>query len=271
MLYDRIWRRFGSIPPAVRRLLSVSAKSLPADVVNVLASPLIALRGRKPTVPPGDRLRYLAGALGMSSHQGFYSAMRSQWNDRAPVTPPVNDGAIDGVAGRSLVEHMMLTDAAQYLADDILVKVDRAAMSVSLETRVPLLDHRVVEFALSLPADFKVRDGVGKWLLRQVLYRHVPRTLVDRPKTGFVVPLAQWLRQPPLRDWAESLLSESRLRDEGYLDASRIRARWQQHVSGRYEWHGSLWAVLMFQSWLAEQLPATAAPRAHAAVGGMRT
>lgn len=143
----------------------------------------------------------------------------------------------------------MAVDTLSYLPDDILVKMDRAAMGVSLENRAPFLDHHVVEFAWRLPLSFKICNGLGKWILRQVLYRHVPKGLVERPKAGFRVPLAEWLRGP-LRDWAEALLDERRLRQEGFFDPRPIRRKWNEHLSGRESWESHLWSVLMFQAWL---------------------
>jgi len=144
---------------------------------------------------------------------------------------------------------MMYLDQQTYLPDDILVKVDRAAMGVSLETRVPMLDHSIVEFAWSLPIDYKIRNGVTKWPLRNVLYRHVPRELVERPKTGFGIPIAEWLRGP-LRDWVESLIKPERLKAEGYLQPEPISEKWREHLSGRRNWGYYIWDVVMFQSWL---------------------
>jgi asparagine synthase (glutamine-hydrolysing) len=149
-------------------------------------------------------------------------------------------------------QRMMLWDALTYLPDDILTKVDRAAMGVSLETRVPFLDHRVVELAWKMPLDVKIRNGVGKWPVRQVLYKYVPKELIERPKAGFAVPVGQWMRGP-LREWASDLLDEKRIQREGYFSPKLVQQLWDQHLSGNYDWTPRLWAILMFQSWLDDK------------------
>ncbi len=210
----------------------------------------------------------------------MYKALVSHWTDPSSVVlgaseprSVIDDIALEG-SGLSPVEHMCLLDQMSYLPDDILVKVDRAAMSASLETRVPLLDHRLVEFAWRLPMNQKIRDGSTKWLLRQVLYQYVPRQLIERPKQGFAIPLDQWLRGP-LREWAEDLLGPARLNREGWFDVKAVRAKWEQHLRGERNWQFHLWDVLMFQAWHAAETTTVlpAAPRSgtieHAVPSGL--
>jgi asparagine synthase (glutamine-hydrolysing) len=153
---------------------------------------------------------------------------------------------------------VMYSDATSYLPDDILCKVDRASMAVSLETRVPFLDHRVAELAARIPLSLKLRDGKGKHVVRELLYRHVPRELIERPKTGFAVPVAEWIKGP-LRDWAEDLLDSRRMAEDGWFDPDIVHRRWQDHLSGRRSSPQALWAILMFQSWSRQEKSQVAA------------
>jgi asparagine synthase (glutamine-hydrolysing) len=203
----------------------------------------------------GEKLHKGASLLGSRNVADLYQGMVSHWSDPVGLvlgaTEPatVLTDASPALQGLCDVELMMAMDMLSYLPDDILVKVDRAAMGVSLETRVPFLDHRVVQFAWSLPLSYKLRGGVTKWPVRQLLYRHVPRELIERPKMGFGVPIDIWLRGP-LREWAETLLAEPRLRAEGFFDPAPIRSKWAEHLSGQRNWQHHLWDVLMFQAWL---------------------
>lgn len=210
--------------------------------------PLVLRRFIKPLLPNGV-LKAGIDALDLDT---FYRFMNTQWKEypKLVLGEGVQYGHREFPPGLDAMSRMMYSDMGDYLPDDILVKVDRAAMHHSLEARVPLLDHRIVEFAWQLPIDFKRHNGVGKWPLRQVLYRHVPAELVDRPKRGFAVPMHKWLRSE-LRDWAEEMLAEQRLRSEGFFDVQAVRAEWQMHLSGSKSRHYALWAVLMFQQWLA--------------------
>lgn len=226
-------------------------RMIPAPLRQGIAAMLVPL-------PAPQRIEKLLTILGATSREDLYLRVRSHWMDTESMILGANEPD-------SLLRHpdtwrfvksfevwMMSLDACGYMPDDILVKVDRAAMANSLETRVPLLDHRVVEFAARLPLSMKIRDGRGKWVLRQLLYRYVPQSLVDRPKAGFAVPLGSWLRGP-LREWAEDLLQEPKLRKEGYFDAKRIQEIWQEHLNGRADRSNRLWSILIFQAWLADQ------------------
>lgn len=205
-----------------------------------------------------DKVHKLTSALSAADRELFYSALTTHWQQ--PENVVLNSSVAPTMLNTPSMwpktdtyEHwMMAMDANQYMTDDILVKVDRAAMANSLETRVPLLDHRVVEFAWSLPLEYKIRNGTGKWVLREILYRHVPREMIERPKKGFSVPLEKWLRGP-LRDWAEALLENERLQKEGYFNPLPIRKLWQEHLGGKRNNALKLWSVLTFQAWLEKQ------------------
>jgi asparagine synthase (glutamine-hydrolysing) len=255
----RLWSRLRARPLAWRRLAARMLTSVSPHAWNRVAS-LLA-----PLLPPslqfanvGEKLHKGAGVLDSRSIDDLYLGLTSHWRDPGAI---VLRGQEPGPSLMELASHlhgfddmqrMMALDLTLYLPDDILVKVDRAAMGVSLETRVPFLDHEVVEFAMSLPGAMKLRGGVTKWALRQVLYRHVPAALIERPKMGFGVPIGTWLRGP-LRDWAAALLDESRLRREGYFEPEPITRRWREHLSGQRNWQHALWNVLMFQAWLEHQ------------------
>jgi asparagine synthase (glutamine-hydrolysing) len=201
-------------------------------------------------------LHRLAGLITSPSIGELYPRLMSQWQPEDGLVLGASsnvDTPMDVWATSPDLQHAMRRwDLHQYLPDDLLVKVDRAAMSASLESRAPLLDHHIAELAFAMPNRVLQRDGVGKWVLRRVLDRYVPRELIDRPKTGFSIPLGEWLRGP-LREWAETLLAPSQLRAQGYLDATKVERTWQQHLSGNYDRSPYLWNVLMFQAWLANR------------------
>lgn len=199
--------------------------------------------------------RQYADLLETRSESEFYQRRVTKWQGAeevvlgAKIPPTIFSDESQQPKTDSFFHRMMAIDFMSYLPDDIMCKVDRAAMANSLETRIPLLSQDIISFAWSLPLELKTQGGVGKWPLRQVLDRYVPRELIDRPKRGFNVPIPQWLRGE-LRPWAEELLSEKRLRDEGFFDVAKIRQQWSEHLSGRHNRTESLWSVLMFQAWL---------------------
>ncbi|HJR16278.1 MAG TPA: asparagine synthase (glutamine-hydrolyzing) [Gemmatimonadales bacterium] len=251
-----MWQRVGWLPSGARGLLAGAITTVSPSHWNRVLGAFMALAPSRLRYPnPGDKLHKLALVLGARDPDEVYLGLTSHWQQPSSVVLQGGDpGGLpgNGLGGAELsdfTQRMMFLDLIGYLPDDILVKVDRAAMGVSLETRVPMLDHQVVEFAWSLPLSMKIRGGQGKWLLRQVLDKYVPRDLIDRPKSGFDVPIGGWLRGP-LRSWAELLLDERRLRQEGFFDAREVRTRWNEHLSGRRDWQQALWNVLMFQAWL---------------------
>lgn len=235
----RLWEKVAWCPGPIRRAAGMGAR---------LASIFL---------PRKQRWAMVSELLGAIDGADVYTRFHSHWHDHRSVVLGGHDALRTWPTQRlihegALEQQMTFIDAVTYLPDDILVKVDRASMGVSLEARVPLLDQRVVEFAWQLPMSMKVRKGRTKWLLRRVLDRYVPSELIDRPKMGFGVPIDSWLRGP-LRDWAETLLDEKRLAREGYFHPGQIRRKWSEHLSGHANWHYLLWDVLMFQSWLESQ------------------
>jgi asparagine synthase (glutamine-hydrolysing) len=241
------------LPQPLRRALGHAIDALPGAAVSAT---LRALPQRLRPVHGEQKLAKIAALLGEGDAGGIYRRLVSLWPAPEELVPGAAepqgllwDRRIADLCP-NVAERMMLLDALTYLPDDILTKVDRASMAVALEVRVPLLNHRVVELAWRLPLAMKLRHGTSKWALRQILYRHVPPALMDRPKQGFSVPLAQWLRGP-LAAWAEDLLSPAALAGSGWLAPQPILLRWREHRRGIRDWSQSLWAVLMLQSWLA--------------------
>lgn len=248
-------RRMEGVPGPLRHAAAMAMTSMRPgtwDRLSGMGGRLLA-GGSKPRLV-GERMHKMARLLGAEGMAGRYRTLMSFWDRPGDLVPGAREkqDELDAILGAStpieLEERMMLSDQRGYLADDLLAKVDRASMAVSLEARVPLLDHRVVEFGWRVPLHMKIRGGEGKWLLRQVLYKRVPKSLMDRPKTGFTVPIADWLRGP-LREWGESLLQPSSLAEGGVFDPAPIRRAWTDMQQGRNPNATGLWAVLQFQDW----------------------
>jgi len=259
MWVDGIARNAGAVPGPLRKVAAAAMTSLsPHTWDSVFETLGPVLPGKLRQRNPGDKLHKMAGILNASGASEIYQGLVGHWRagdgivPGAVPPPTIVERPADWPDLPGFTEHMMHLDGVTYLPDDILTKVDRASMAVGLEARVPLLDHRVVEFAWSLPLALKTGGNVAKRTLRNVLYRHVPRELVERPKMGFALPIHEWLRGP-LRDWAEDLLDEKRLQSEGFFSPGPVREKWRQHLSGARNWQHHLWDVLMFQAWLETQ------------------
>jgi asparagine synthase (glutamine-hydrolysing) len=251
---QRIWPMLSILPTGLRRIGRDMAYRLsPEQWDRVFSAFNPILPGKFQLRSAGEKLHKLANAVGASDTDALYRSYVSQWHNPEQVvignveTSPLMDDARICPAGLHYVEKMMYLDQITYLPFDILCKVDRATMSTSLEARVPFLDNDVARFAWSLPISTKLHSGISKWPLRQLLKRYIPDKLFERPKTGFGIPVGEWLRGP-LRDWAESMLSEQRLRSDGYFQSDVVRKQWQEHLSGRRNLQHSLWSVLMFQA-----------------------
>jgi asparagine synthase (glutamine-hydrolysing) len=255
---ERLWKRLRLIPRPIRAQMGAALRGVSPHRWDVIVDGLTrVLPERYHVVNPGHKIHKTASFVGVKTPDDMYRAVMTHWPDPSavagapePLTVLTTPSAWPSFT--NVIQRMMYFDLVSELPDDILVKVDRAAMAVSLESRAPYLDHRVAEFAWRIPLHQKVRNGVGKWILRQLLYRYVPQSLIDRPKMGFGVPIDLWLRGP-LRSWAEDLLAPDRLRSEGYFNPEAITEVWNEHQSGQRNHSHLLWGVLMFQAWLAEQ------------------
>ncbi|MBU1627038.1 asparagine synthase (glutamine-hydrolyzing) [bacterium] len=259
LLGQSIWNKLKLVPRTLRSIIAGSISSVsPQRWDEIYKAISFILPAKLRVRMAGDKLHKLMEVIDKESPEAFYRELISLWKSPSSIVldshepPTVITDNSQWTDMNDFVLRMMYLDSMTYLPDDILVKVDRAAMGVSLETRVPFLDHNVVEFAWKLPVSLKIRNGQSKWILRQVLYKYVPAKLIDRPKMGFGVPIDTWLCGP-LRDWAESLLNSQRIREEGFFNPDPIREKWNEHLSGKRKWHYHLWNVLMFQAWLEAQ------------------
>lgn len=255
---QKMMSKLRGVPGPLRALGGSAIRAIPAKLLNMALEPIRSTpQGKEPN---GQRLHRLANYVRSRTTEELHRKMVSVW--RFPEAAVIGGDSPPSILADHLpprgslsdVERMMQLDMLAYMPDDILCKVDRATMAVALESRAPLLDHRVAEFIWALPEHFKYRDGKSKWLLRQVLYKYVPPALIERPKMGFEVPIGLWLRGG-LHDWAEALLAPDRLKREGYLDEKVISRLWSEHQAESHNWGAQLWNVLMFQAWLEEYGP----------------
>lgn len=249
-----IWQKIGWIPPNLRHIAAGGITAITPGIWDNIFDKVNAVLPKNLRYSSwGDYLHKLAKVLPATNPQSMYAGLVSHWSQNIVIGASEHLNAVK--AGQlkidlpDFTQQMLYLDTVTYLPDDILVKLDRASMGVSLEGRIPMLDHRLVEFAWGLPLSMKIRDGMGKWLLRQVLYKYVPKELIERPKMGFGVPIDSWLRGP-LREWAAELLDETKLHQQGFLNPQPILKLWEEHLSGKRNWQYHLWDVLMFQAWL---------------------
>ena len=255
---QRIWSKIDRIPQGVRKFAAKTALSISPESWDRFYSALsFALPSKYKNKLLSNKVHKLADVLASNNALGIYEDFIIHWKDSESLVMGLGSNKLstipsilkDSLAFDDQRSFMMYLDLVTYLPDCILAKVDRAAMGVSLETRVPFLDHRVMEFAWELPLSMKFKNGKGKWILREILYKYVPEEMIERPKMGFGVPIGDWMKGP-LKDWTESLINESRLKDEGYLNPDLVSRRWNEHLSGTINWQFNLWDVLMFEAWL---------------------
>ena len=243
------------MPLPLRKILALIMQSISAKNWNKL-SQLIPILSRYANF--GDKVHKGASILHCKELSDVYYMLVSHWQNPTEVVFDSKEPETlltskkPKFLGLNSQQKMMALDCLTYLPNDILVKVDRAAMALSLETRSPFLDHRIFEYSWRIPQSLKLKNGQSKWILREILYKYVPRNLIERPKMGFAIPINIWL-QGPLREWAENLLSEKNLQQYGYFNSDLIRRKWKEHLSGKKNWQNHLWSVLMFQSWISSK------------------
>ena len=257
-LTKKLWGKISHLPVWARSFIASSMTSLSPNSWNIIANSIPSLVPKSLRLNNlGEKIHKAAKVITAKQFDDFYLGLVTHCKSEEIVIgsheqKPLLNYKQSGLTLFDDVEKMMIIDTMTYLPDDILVKVDRASMAVSLESRTPFLDHRIVDFAWRIPQSLKINKGSSKWILREILYKHVPKHLINRPKMGFAVPIDSWLRGP-LRDWAENLLDENRLKQEGFFHPEPIRNKWLEHLSGKKNWQHFLWNVLMFQSWLNTQ------------------
>jgi asparagine synthase (glutamine-hydrolysing) len=259
----RVWNKLSWMPYEARKLLGKGINAIPTNSWDKVGHLMNKTFFSNSIAQFGDKAKKLGARLEqVRSMQDLYFSLVREWDDPSILLKDFSQTSqtpenLQSILSSQFDEKdpelsMMFCDTMTYLPDDILCKVDRAAMATSLETRVPFLDHRIAEFAWKLPLNMKIRDGQGKWILRKILSDNIPNELIDRPKTGFGIPVGHWLRGP-LRDWADDLLNPSRINAEGYFHEGLITKIWNQHLDGSHDWTAKLWTILMFQAWLSEQ------------------
>jgi asparagine synthase (glutamine-hydrolysing) len=253
---SRVWNKAKWVPPSLRSIMGNAVQKIPTSTWDLVGK---SLPDKYKVSSMGDKAYRMAHRLKTvrSMDDVYHSLVTEGYKENSIVISDAPElksklNSCDIVSGiEEFEQRMMLWDSSTYLPDDILTKVDRATMGVGLEARTPFLNHKVFELAWRMPLDINIKNGEGKWPVRQVLYKYVPKELVDRPKAGFAIPVGHWIRGP-LREWAGDLLDETRIKNDGYFDPHKVKQLWRQHLSGEYDWTTRLWAILMFQSWLDE-------------------